>query len=162
MPEAVIGRAPDIIIGSWCGKKFVKEKVVSRPGFDAIPAVRSRKLYEIKSALILQPGPAALTDGLLARDNPVLGALASGKLGKDVDATGDGDQFGDPGNAGYHRLVPFLEIHARTLAVLRAPAPRVFEIGREPLDQCVGALRCADERAKCANHLNDAGDRSLI
>jgi iron complex transport system substrate-binding protein len=68
-PEAVIGRAPDIIIGSWCGKKFSRERVAARPGFDAIPAVRNRKLYEIKSALILQPGPAALTDGLLALEN---------------------------------------------------------------------------------------------
>lgn len=65
-PDDVIGRAPDIIIGSWCGKKFSKEKVAARPGFDAIPAVRNCKLYEIKSALILQPGPAALTDGLAA------------------------------------------------------------------------------------------------
>jgi len=65
-PDAVIERAPDIIIGSWCGKKFVKEKVTARPGFEAIPAVRNRKLHEIKSALILQPGPAALTDGLAA------------------------------------------------------------------------------------------------
>lgn len=73
-PEAVIDRAPDIIIGSWCGKKFSKEKVAARPGFDAIPAVRNRKLYEIKSALILQPGPAALTDGLTALQNIILGA----------------------------------------------------------------------------------------
>jgi iron complex transport system substrate-binding protein len=65
-PGAVIDRAPDIIIGSWCGKKFSKEEVAARPGFDAIPAVRNRRLYEIKSALILQPGPAALTDGLAA------------------------------------------------------------------------------------------------
>jgi iron complex transport system substrate-binding protein len=64
--EAIIDRAPDIIIGSWCGKKFNKEKLASRPGFDAIPAVRNRRLYEIKSTLILQPGPAALTDGLAA------------------------------------------------------------------------------------------------
>jgi iron complex transport system substrate-binding protein len=73
-PEAVIGRAPEIIIGSWCGKKFNKGKVAARPGFDAIPAVRNRKLYEIKSALILQPGPAALTDGLLALENIIHGA----------------------------------------------------------------------------------------
>jgi iron complex transport system substrate-binding protein len=73
-PQAVISRAPDIIIGSWCGKKFRKEKVAARPGFDAIPAVRNRRLYEIKSALILQPGPAALTDGLLALENIILGA----------------------------------------------------------------------------------------
>jgi len=63
-PEEVIAAAPDIIIGSWCGKKFVPAKVARRPGFGAIPAVRSGFLREIKSALILQPGPAALTDGL--------------------------------------------------------------------------------------------------
>jgi iron complex transport system substrate-binding protein len=60
----VIAAKPDIIIGSWCGKKFVPDKVAARPGFSAIPAVRNGFLREIKSALILQPGPAALTDGL--------------------------------------------------------------------------------------------------
>jgi iron complex transport system substrate-binding protein len=63
-PDDVIAAAPDIIIGSWCGKKFVPAKVAARPGFGAIPAVRESALHEIKSALILQPGPAALTDGL--------------------------------------------------------------------------------------------------
>jgi iron complex transport system substrate-binding protein len=77
-PDAVIGRAPDIIIGSWCGKKFRKEKVAARPGFNAIPAVRKGKLYEIKSALILQPGPAALTDGLAALENIILDSPLSG------------------------------------------------------------------------------------
>ena len=62
--DAVVAAAPDIIIGSWCGKKFVPAKVKARPGFDAIPAVREGALHEIKSTLILQPGPAALTDGL--------------------------------------------------------------------------------------------------
>jgi iron complex transport system substrate-binding protein len=62
--DAVIAAAPDIIIGSWCGKKFVPAKVSARPGFAAIPAVRDGALHEIKSPLILQPGPAALTDGL--------------------------------------------------------------------------------------------------
>jgi iron complex transport system substrate-binding protein len=62
----VIERAPDIIIGSWCGKKFRADAVAARPGFDRIPAVQNRALYEIKSPLILQPGPAALTDGLAA------------------------------------------------------------------------------------------------
>ena len=76
-PEAVIGRAPEIIIGSWCGKKFSKEKVAARPGFDAIPAVQNRKLYEIESALILQPGPAALTDGLLALESIIQGTAAA-------------------------------------------------------------------------------------
>lgn len=62
--DQVIAAAPDIIIGSWCGKKFSPDRVMSRSGFDAIPAVRTKSLYEIKSPLILQPGPAALTDGL--------------------------------------------------------------------------------------------------
>jgi iron complex transport system substrate-binding protein len=62
--DEVITARPDIIIGSWCGKKFVPLKVVARPGFSEIPAVRTGYLREIKSTLILQPGPAALTDGL--------------------------------------------------------------------------------------------------
>jgi iron complex transport system substrate-binding protein len=62
-PDDVIAAAPDIIIGSWCGKKFVPSKVAARPGFDRVPAVRYGFLREIKSTLILQPGPAALTDG---------------------------------------------------------------------------------------------------
>ncbi len=60
----VIARAPDIILGSWCGKKFQPEKVIARPGWQAIPAVRERQLFEIKSPIILQPGPAALTEGV--------------------------------------------------------------------------------------------------
>jgi iron complex transport system substrate-binding protein len=60
----VIAAQPDIIVGSWCGKKFVPTKVAARPGFDRVPAVRDGFLREIKSPLILQPGPAALTDGL--------------------------------------------------------------------------------------------------
>ena len=62
--DEVIRRAPDIILGSWCGKKFRPQKVAARPGWDAIPAVRDGQLHEIKSPLILQPGPAALTDGV--------------------------------------------------------------------------------------------------
>jgi iron complex transport system substrate-binding protein len=61
--EVVSGK-PDVIIGSWCGKKFRPEKVAARPGWDAIPAVKNGQLHEIKSADILQPGPAALTDGV--------------------------------------------------------------------------------------------------
>jgi iron complex transport system substrate-binding protein len=63
--EEVVERAPDLIIGSWCGKKFRPEGVASRPGFAQILAVQHQDLYEIKSSLILQPGPAALTDGLV-------------------------------------------------------------------------------------------------
>jgi iron complex transport system substrate-binding protein len=62
--EEVVAREPDLIIGSWCGKKFRPERVATRAGFDRIPAVQHQALYEIKSSLILQPGPAALTDGL--------------------------------------------------------------------------------------------------
>ena len=63
-PMTVVDRAPDIIIGSWCGKKFRPERVRERPGWEGIPAVRDSQVFEIKSPLILQPGPAALTDGL--------------------------------------------------------------------------------------------------
>lgn len=62
--DEIVRRAPDMIIGSWCGKKFRAGRVAARPGWDAIPAVRDGELHEVKSALILQPGPAALTDGL--------------------------------------------------------------------------------------------------
>ena len=63
-PRAVVERRPDVILGSWCGKKFRPERVAARPGWDAVPAVRDGELHEIKSAEILQPGPAALTDGV--------------------------------------------------------------------------------------------------
>ena len=62
--DEVIRRAPDIIFGSWCGKKFRPEKVAARAGWQAIPAVRDGELHEIKSPVILQPGPAALTEGV--------------------------------------------------------------------------------------------------
>jgi iron complex transport system substrate-binding protein len=65
-PSEVIRRAPDIIIGSWCGKRFRPEKVMARPGWEAIPAVRDGQVHEVKSPIILQPGPAALTDGVRA------------------------------------------------------------------------------------------------
>jgi iron complex transport system substrate-binding protein len=62
--DEVVAREPDLIIGSWCGKRFRPERVTVRPGFADIPAVQHQDLYEIKSSLILQPGPAALIDGL--------------------------------------------------------------------------------------------------
>ena len=62
--EAVIAAAPDVILASWCGKKVVPDKIRARAGWSAIPAVRDNRIVEIKSPLILQPGPAALTDGL--------------------------------------------------------------------------------------------------
>lgn len=65
-PGEVVARAPDVIIGSWCGKKFRPEKVAARAGWEAVPAVRDGELHEVKSPLILQPGPAALGDGVKA------------------------------------------------------------------------------------------------
>jgi iron complex transport system substrate-binding protein len=62
--QDVIAAQPDIIVGSWCGKKFVPARLAARPGFDRVPAVTGGFLREVKSSLILQPGPAALTDGL--------------------------------------------------------------------------------------------------
>jgi iron complex transport system substrate-binding protein len=63
-PMEVPRRAPDLVLGSWCGKKFRPELVAARPGWSEVPAVRDGELHEIKSSIILQPGPAALTDGL--------------------------------------------------------------------------------------------------
>jgi iron complex transport system substrate-binding protein len=60
----ILRRNPQLIVGSWCGKKFRPEKVAARPGWRDVEAVRDGRLYEIKSADILQPGPAALTDGI--------------------------------------------------------------------------------------------------
>ncbi|WP_396435788.1 cobalamin-binding protein [Limnohabitans sp.] len=62
--DSIVQRAPDVIIGSLCGKKFRPEKVAARPGWQDVPAVRTGQVFEIKSADILQPGPAALTDGV--------------------------------------------------------------------------------------------------
>lgn len=62
----IVQRDPDIIIGSWCGKKFRPQAVAARPGWEQVAAVRAGALFEVKSPLILQPGPAALTDGVAA------------------------------------------------------------------------------------------------
>jgi iron complex transport system substrate-binding protein len=63
-PLEVVRRAPDIVFGSWCGKKFSARAVRERPGWGAVPALRDGELHEVKSSIILQPGPAALTDGV--------------------------------------------------------------------------------------------------
>ncbi len=62
--DQVIGRAPDVIIGSWCGKPVRKERIAARPGWQDVPAVTHGRIYEVKSTYILQPGPAALTEGV--------------------------------------------------------------------------------------------------
>ena len=81
-PTEVIRRAPDIVIASWCGKRFRPEKLAARAGWHAIPAVASGELHEIKSPIILQPGPAALTDGLDA----IHGIVRTWSLGIDAGA----------------------------------------------------------------------------
>ncbi len=78
-PQAVVGKRPDVILGSWCGKKFRPERVAARPGWHAVPAVRDGELHEIKSSEILQPGPAALTDGV-RRIHAILAGWARRRL----------------------------------------------------------------------------------
>ncbi|RJS26112.1 cobalamin-binding protein [Corallococcus sp. H22C18031201] len=77
-PREVAHRAPEGVIASWCGRKAQRDKIVSRPGWDAVPAVLADQLYEVRSAYILQPGPAALSDGVaqLAR---IVAAVARGE-----------------------------------------------------------------------------------
>ena len=103
-PAQVIAAAPDLIIGSWCGKKLRPEKIAARPGWDAIPAVRHGRIIEIKSPLILQPGPAALTDGLdalvAAIDGVWQGGAGQGGAGQGGEAQGAGGAGpGDPAPA---------------------------------------------------------------
>jgi len=77
-PREVARRDPEVVIASWCGRKVKKQAILGRPGWSNVSAVRDDQIYEIKSAYILQPGPAALTDGLdqLAR---IIGAVARGE-----------------------------------------------------------------------------------
>ena len=77
--DIVIAAAPDVIVGSWCGKPVRKERIVSRPGWEVIPAVRDGHIYEVKSTYILQPGPAALTDGVNALHAIVAGWVRAEK-----------------------------------------------------------------------------------
>ena len=76
-PHEPVRRAPDLIIGSWCGKKFRPERVAARPGWGDIPAVALGQLHEIKSCDILQPGPAALTDGARRLHRLIAGVAAT-------------------------------------------------------------------------------------
>lgn len=64
LPDQVLAKSPEVILASWCGKKVVPSRIAARPGWSSMPAVRDGRIHEIKSPLILQPGPAALTDGL--------------------------------------------------------------------------------------------------
>jgi len=82
--EDVIRRQPDVIIASWCGKAVRRERIAQREGWQDVPAIRHGFIYEIKSAYILQPGPAALTEGvrqlhhIIARVAQAIGAARSG------------------------------------------------------------------------------------
>ena len=77
-PRLVVEKQPEVMLASWCGKKFRPERVVMRPGWAEIPAVMDEQLYEIKSADILQPGPAALTDGVRRIHEILKGFLSGG------------------------------------------------------------------------------------
>jgi len=86
-PLAPVQRAPDVIVGSWCGKKFRPEQVAARPGWGGVPAVQAGRIHEIKSCDILQPGPAALTDGL-EQLHRLLAASVGGTPAEAVPRTG--------------------------------------------------------------------------
>jgi iron complex transport system substrate-binding protein len=79
--NSVVEKQPEVIFGSWCGKRFRPERVAARAGWQAVPAVRDKRLFEIKSADILQPGPAALTDGV-RRMHEILRQAAAGEPGR--------------------------------------------------------------------------------
>lgn len=64
LPDAIPPRDPEVILASWCGKKVNRDRILTRPGWENVSAIRNGRVVEIKSPLILQPGPAALTDGL--------------------------------------------------------------------------------------------------
>jgi len=72
-PDEVVRRHPDVVVASWCGKAVRKEKIASRVGWDSLPAVQANHIYEIKSAFILQPGPASLTDGVRQLHEVIMG-----------------------------------------------------------------------------------------
>ena len=73
--DEVVRRDPEVIIASWCGKKARPERIAARPGWDTVSAVRAGRIFEVKSAIILQPGPAALTDGVQALARCIRAAL---------------------------------------------------------------------------------------
>jgi iron complex transport system substrate-binding protein len=77
-PTEVARRDPEVVIASWCGKKARRDRIVARPGWDAVRAVQDDQLYEVKSAIILQPGPAALTDGVRELSR-IVSAVARGE-----------------------------------------------------------------------------------
>ncbi|GAO05502.1 helical backbone metal receptor [Anaeromyxobacter sp. PSR-1] len=91
-PEEVARRAPEAVVASWCGKKARREVIRARPGWAGVPAVRDDQLYELRSAIILQPGPAALTDGVRA----LAGIVAAVARGDRLPARREGELRGPP------------------------------------------------------------------
>jgi len=89
-PEEVARRDPEVVIASWCGKKAIRSRIVGRPGWARVRAVVEDQLYEVKSTIILQPGPAALTDGV-------------GELARIVAAVARGDKLPAPGKGELRR-----------------------------------------------------------
>jgi iron complex transport system substrate-binding protein len=77
-PEEVARRDPEVVVASWCGKKASRARIAGRAGWESVAAVRDDQLYEVKSALILQPGPASLTDGAAALAR-IVAAVARGE-----------------------------------------------------------------------------------
>jgi iron complex transport system substrate-binding protein len=77
-PQEVARRDPEVVVASWCGKKASRARIAAREGWSAVRAVRDDQLYEVKSAIILQPGPAALTDGVAALSR-IVSAVARGE-----------------------------------------------------------------------------------
>ncbi|MDQ3263447.1 MAG: cobalamin-binding protein [Myxococcota bacterium] len=77
-PEEVARRSPEVVIASWCGRKARRDKIVGRPGWAQVPAVLNDQLYEVRSTIILQPGPASLTDGV-AQLQQIIRAVAEGR-----------------------------------------------------------------------------------
>jgi iron complex transport system substrate-binding protein len=92
-PEEVARRDPEVVIASWCGKKARREAIVGRPGWGEVRAVREDQLYELPSAVILQPGPAALEDGVRA----LAAILAAVARGEKLPAAREGDLRRPPG-----------------------------------------------------------------
>ena len=92
-PEEVARRDPEVVIASWCGKKARREAIVGRPGWAEVRAVRDDQLYELPSAVILQPGPAALEDGVRA----LAAILAAVARGETLPAAREGDLRRPPG-----------------------------------------------------------------
>ena len=87
VPEEVARRDPEVVIASWCGKRARREVIAGRPGWSAVRAVQEDQLYEVPSAMILQPGPAALGDGVRALAG-ILAAVARGERLPAPDARG--------------------------------------------------------------------------